>query len=192
MNVGNSDHAMADMRSVWLTALLLMGFMFPCAAGDVPKELKLKAALVYKLTKFVTWPARALDSDQLTFNLCVLAPDPFGTALAAVEGMKIGGRRVNVSRPRRTEQVKNYCQVLYVPKVHRASLETIFQQLKRQPILTVSDIDHFAEIGGMIEIVRQKRRLGFRINLDAAERTGLKIASPLLDIATVIRQQGVE
>ena len=45
----------------------------------------------------------------------------------------------------------------------------------------------FAQRGGMINFVRHERTFRFEINLEAAERAGLRISSRLASMATVIK-----
>jgi hypothetical protein len=54
-------------------------------------------------------------------------------------------------------------------------------------MLTVSDIDEFAERGGMITLNKAKNKIRLEINLDAADHSGLKVSSKLLKIAKIIK-----
>jgi hypothetical protein len=54
-------------------------------------------------------------------------------------------------------------------------------------VLTVSDLDHFAENGGMIGLVTtDDNRIRFDINQTAVERAGLKASSQLLQLARIV------
>lgn len=56
------------------------------------------------------------------------------------------------------------------------------------PVLTVGDLDQFAAKGGMIGLVMQSNRVRFEVNLQSAERAGLKINSKLLSLAIVVHR----
>src|SRR5690349_9487102 len=54
----------------------------PSQAQIVP-ESRLKAAIVSKLPQFVEWPEPVLEG-RSSFDICVAAPDPFGSDLSAL------------------------------------------------------------------------------------------------------------
>jgi hypothetical protein len=64
--------------------------------------------------------------------------------------------------------------------------------LKTLPVLTVSDRKGFAESGGIIELYVDGGRVRFAINVDAVERSGLRLSSRLLGLAKVIRDPHVQ
>jgi hypothetical protein len=50
-------------------------------------------------------------------------------------------------------------------------------------VLTVSDLEPFCRLGGGIGLVHEENRLRFEVNMEAAERSGLKVSSKLLTLA---------
>ncbi len=154
------------------------------AAGLASSEYKLKAALIFKLTRFVEWPADMRAGAD--FDICVLGRDDFGTALDALETREVDHRPIRIQRFVQSEAVNASCQILFVSESKRPFLKTILRSLAHLPILTISDVDGFAEQGGMIELTRGRKRMGFRINLQQATSAGLKIAAPLLELATIV------
>lgn len=52
--------------------------------------------------------------------------------------------------------------------------------------LSVSDATGFARTGGIIEFYVDSGRMRFAINVDAAQRSGLRLSSRLLGLATII------
>jgi hypothetical protein len=55
------------------------------------------------------------------------------------------------------------------------------------PILLVSNIGDFLDMGGMITLVDADNRLQFEVDLDHVKRVGLKLNSQLLKIAREVR-----
>ncbi len=167
--------------------LLVLSVLLPAellSAGTVSPEYKLKAALIYKLTKFVEWPRSSQEKKQ--FGICILGRNDFGSALDALEARQVGNQPIHIQHFSQSEAVNSSCQILFVSESKRPFLKTILHSLAHLPILTIGDIDKFAEMGGMIELNRGHKRIGFRINLQQADRAGLKIAAPLLDLATIV------
>ena len=52
--------------------------------------------------------------------------------------------------------------------------------------MTVSDLDGFAEAGGVMQFVMQENRVRFVVNLDAATQGKLRVSAKLLALAQVV------
>jgi hypothetical protein len=77
------------------------------------------------------------------------------------------------------------CQVLFIPSSERVRLTPLLKVVAQRPILTVSDIEGFARRGGILQMYSAASRIRFVINRASAQRAGLRIAAPLLDLAEV-------
>ena len=118
-----------------------------------------------------------------------LGDDPFGGFLdATVRGEHLGARPFVVRRFGRVEDIKA-CDILFISQSEGNRLEPILAGLENRPILTVSDIDRFAERGGMIGFVTD-RHIRLRINLQTAHAAHLTISSKLLRVAEMVRATG--
>lgn len=151
-------------------------------------ENELKAVLVYKLTKFVTWPAEEppAGGEEKYLYVCALQKDPFGGALAALERRHVGDRQVVIREVERADLATTACHMLYVPASGMRDLAGVQQALGERPVLTVGDVEGFANAGGMVEFHREQRRFTFFINIGATRRAGLAVAASLLELSTVI------
>ena len=78
------------------------------------------------------------------------------------------------------------CHILYVCSSEEQQLPRVLSQVGNAGVLTVSDIPHFAERGGMIGFVPDQGRVRIEINAPQAFHAGLKISSKLLEIARII------
>lgn len=174
------------------TLLRVMAFLSICAiaqAAEPPalSEYQLKAAFLYNFAKFVEWPSRALPESSPSLTLCVLGEDPFGSDLdQTIEGKTINGK-VLVSRRFKGIQGLEVCQILFISASERRRMGQILEALKDLSLLTISETDRFAKLGGVINFTMEQNKIRFEINVDAAERKGLKISSKLLKLAKVIR-----
>lgn len=169
----------------WLCWLLIMLPLQPFAAPPTA-EYKLKAALIYKLSKFVEWPEPARAGSLRNFGVCLLGEDTFGAALDVLEEQKALGVPIRIQRFTQSNSIDSGCQMVFISKSKHTFLRSILQKLQNQPILTLGDTAGFAEQGGIIEFTRGEKRIGFKINLVSAKQSGLKIAAPLLELATII------
>jgi hypothetical protein len=153
-----------------------------------PTESQVKAAYLFNFGKFVRWPVPP-DSRKRPLEICVLGKNPFGSVLdATVKGETIDGTSV-VARSVPSLHEAESCHILFVSPSEEARLTAILTGAKRLQALTVSDIPHFAERGGMIGLVNQEDRIRFEVNVTPIENAGLTVSSELLKVALrVIRK----
>ena len=159
-------------------------------AAQAPSEYQVKAAFLYNFVKFIDWPATPAAQDG-PIELCVLGKDPFGGAIERViEGKTVNGRPL-VIRHIGDAVTARSCHVLFVSASETARAGEIVKAVHSWSILTVSDIDRFAERGGIITFLMEGQRVRFRINPKMAAAAGLQISSKLLQLA-VIKPEGKE
>ncbi len=160
------------------------------AAAEPRSEYEVKAAMLYNFARFVDWPQQALGQPSEPLVLGVLGPDPFGGILDdTLRGVTVNGRPIVVRRFAGVADLK-VCHILFISSSEVKSLPLVAQVFEKSAVLTVSDIDRFATRGGMIGFTLDGNKVRFEINLDAAEKAGLKISSKLLKLATVTRNGG--
>lgn len=169
-----------------LACAIAIGATHAHAQLSIDREYQIKAAFLYNFAKFVEWPNGAVPESGAPLPLCVLGDDPFGEALNSVEGKIVRGRRLVVRRLAAPPR-PGACDILFISSSEKERVPQILDALKGSSVLTVSDLDNFARLGGIIMLVVESNRVGFRINVDAAEAARLKISSQLLKLATVIR-----
>jgi hypothetical protein len=172
-----------------LVLLIFLSAAFSWSQSSRPTETQVKAAYLYNFGKFVTWQTdRGATSDFL--EICVLGKDSFGTVLdSTVAGEKIGGKKIVVRRPSRVEEA-NSCSILFISSSEQRRLGSILFACQRFDVLTVSDMPHFAEQGGMIEFVTQDGKIRFEVNLGAAQQSHLALSSELLKVASRVIAKG--
>lgn len=172
----------------WLPALTLLvaaTWQTVVVADEVERETLIKAAIVYKLAKFVEWPDASFAGPDSPLRLCLLGDTQLATALRAAEGRAVRGHPVAVGQLEDPSGVDD-CHVVYVARDQQAQLGRLLTRFNGHPVLSVSEIDDFAHHGGVIGLVRRGKRLGFQVNLRNAQRAGLTVSAPLLELAEVI------
>ena len=179
-------------RTVWVL-ILGMSFVFratPASAQVVrAPEYSLKAAYLFNFTQFIEWPSNSFISPDAPIVIGVLGEDPFGGALdQAIKDKAVHGRSFELKRFKQIGEMRG-CHVLFVCASEAARLPEIFLAAQKGGILTVSDIDRFAERGGIINFYKENNKVRFKINLNAAERAGTKISSQLLRLGTIVREE---
>ena len=154
----------------------------------VSKEYLLKAAFLYNFTKFVEWPSSSWLEPQSPIVIGVFGGNPFGSFLEeTVLERRINGRVLVVRTVTSAEQARA-THLLFVSKaVSAEDLAQLQGAVAGLPVLTVGESPAFARQGGMITFELQEDRIRFEINAGAAQRSGLKLSSQLLKLATVVK-----
>jgi len=164
-------------------ALALYIALLPAAAQTHATELQVKAAYLYNFGKFVRWPAET-NPGASPFEICVLGKDPFQSILeATVTGESIDGKSIAVKRLAGVQEA-SACNILFISSSEELRLKSILAATQQLSILTVSDIPHFAERGGVIGFLWREERIRFEVNLGAAELSHLALSSELLKVAS--------
>jgi hypothetical protein len=155
-----------------------------------PTESQVKAAYLFNFGKFVRWPAPSSNQSE-SLEICVLGKNPFGLVLdATVKGETINGRPVDTKTILSLHEAEG-CRILFVSMSEEGHLNAILTGARHLPALTVSDIPHFAERGGMIGLVSQEDRIRFEVNTAPVADADLTVSSELLKVASkVIRKSG--
>jgi len=157
------------------------------AAADGSTDAQVKAAFVYNFAKFTEWPAASFASPQAPIRLCVSNVDETqAKAFAAIEGKPVQGREVRIKRSPTSAEIGE-CNILYVGDDDARRAQMALQAARNASVLTVSDNEGFIDSGGVIGLVYADNRIQFEVNLAAAQRAGLKIASQVLKIARLVK-----
>ena len=152
-----------------------------------PSEYEIKAAFIYNFAKFIEWPDSSSQCLQDSAIIGILGEDPFGIILERVIGVKtIRMKKISIQRYSNIRNVQE-CHILFISRSEKERLPTVLNQLRQRHILTVSEIDHFTEQGGMIGLFIENNRIRFRINQDTIEAANLRISSKLLNLASNVR-----
>ena len=169
-----------------LFVLVVLGTGTAVPWFDTSLEYKVKAACMFNFARFVEWPKSSFAKDDSPIVFAVVGEDPFGKILdATLKGKTIGGRKTVIERYRDVWEIKSP-HILYVSESQQKALPGIFRKLDHKHTLTVSDIDDFAQLGGVAHFYLKSGRVAFEINLDKADELKLVISSQLLKLARVL------
>jgi hypothetical protein len=171
-----------------IAAVCLLAAAGVAAAAPVTggtEEYDIKAVFLFNFTRFVEWPSQ-VDAQTKPLVIGVLGDDPFAGRLEeAIRGETSGKRAVAARRLSAIDEIGN-CDALFICRSEKPHVEKILRELKDRPVLTVSDIPDFAELGGMVELVTEKSKVRLHINVDACKAASLAVSSKLLRPAVIV------
>jgi hypothetical protein len=152
-----------------------------------PGEYDVKAAFLYNFIKFTAWPGEEMSKSDEPFVIGVLGKDPFGAALdKVVEGETVNKKAIVTKRFSRLEDAVS-SHVLFISSSEGNNLPAILRALDSHSVLTISEIDNFAQRGGVINLKKENERIVFEINIDAAKQAGLTMNAQLLKLAKIVK-----
>jgi hypothetical protein len=168
--------------------VLLSASISAAAELSPPSEYEIKAAFLYNFIKFTEWPPADLGKAQDPIIIGIVGKDPFGAVLdKTVAGEKVHDRAILVRRFPRMDAAAANSHVLFISASETNNLPAILKLLEGDAVLTVSDMENFAERGGVINLKNQNNKIVFEINLDAAKRVGLVMNAQLLKLAKIVK-----
>jgi hypothetical protein len=166
-------------------------FTEACAYGrDLSgPEYQIKAAFIYNFAKFVEWPHTAFENSGDSIVLAV-APhnDPDSDAFLSLNNKTVGGRKIKVRICNDVRDIGE-CHILFLDSTNPKFIQEVLKTVKDRSILTVGHIKGFIQEGGVINFFIKEGKLRFEVNLDAAERSGIKLGSQILMSAEVIIEE---
>jgi hypothetical protein len=180
-----------------LTSFLALACCAPAFASSSPEshpepvsEYQVKALFIYNFAKFVDWPPSIFASPQGPFSICIVGADPFGSELdQAVRGKSIDGRNIIIKRVVKGGDARA-CQIAFIGYADEKRVRKTLEDLDSSSVLTIGGAKGFTEWGGVVNLTLENSKVGFEINVDAAEHSRLKISSKLLNLAKAVVRRG--
>jgi hypothetical protein len=158
-------------------------------AAESYSEDAVKAAFLYRFTGYVDWPPQAVADPQ--FTIAVLDADGVASEL----GRLLQNRQIQ-NRPAQVRSIRNLreldgAQMLYIGGSHRDDLHRLISGVAGRPVLVVTNQDGGLDAGSSVNFLLIDQRVRFEISLDAAQGSGLRVASELLAVAIRVRGRRV-
>jgi YfiR/HmsC-like len=175
-------------RWVLLLAIFGLGILRSAAQNGSQHEYELKAGVLYRIIEYVEWPKEAMVNNPGALQIGLIGQIPFADALEVLNGKTIQGRELIVKRLPDLQAAAT-CQVIFISASEKARIAEIVAQMKDRPVLTVSEVDGFAEQGGMVNLLAGKNHIAMEINREVTGRAKLSVSSQLLKLATVFPKQ---
>ena len=169
--------------------LVALGLYPRSACAQTPGEYDVKAAFLLNFAKFVEWPDNAFGDRSSPLVLGIVGDDPFGGAMDRLSEKTVNGRVLVVRRLSGATDDYKGIQMLFISASERQRVPAILKQVAGMSILTVSDLDDFCGMGGIIQLLKQDQRIRFEVNLTVGVRAHLNISSKLLGLARTVHSE---
>ncbi len=167
--------------------MVLLALACPALGANI-SEYALKAAYLSNFAQSVKWPKATFADDNSPIVVGVLGSDPFGSTLEdATRGKTVSGRTLVVKRfnnfdKEKLDELRN-CQILFIANSEQDNVREILEGLKGSPLLTVSEINQFPKLGGIIQFIQEGDSIGLAMNPKTAMGVKLRLSSQLMKVA---------
>jgi hypothetical protein len=179
-----------------LVAICLLGYLLVITAWSAPApapddapqpEYGIKAAFLYKFLGYVEWRPGAFAQPASPIVIGVIGANDIADSLRTiVAGRTAGNRPVEVRRMRVGDPLDDV-HMLFVGRAESSRLAQIVSAARQRGVLLVTDFEGALDEGSAINLLLFQNRVRFEVSLDAAEKSGLKLSSRLLAVATSVR-----
>ena len=157
------------------------------------------AAFLRHIANFATWPEEETLNANQTIQFGLIGADPNGVIKLILERTESGGELLAKGRPIRVvvpDQLSGGhddintladCALLFVSEGSEDEWALVKQQIHRLPIVTVSEMQGFVDLGGMVEYFVERRtgKVRMKVNLQAAHDAGISFSSNFLQLESV-------
>ncbi len=168
-----------------IVGLVLQSLLYPLpgqAQHHNDAVASLKAAHIYTMTRFISWPSRSFTDSNEPFRICINGPNTVVRAFRALQGKPAGTRTVAVVAVEEQQQAQQ-CQILYLAGHNQEENRLLLTGVKDRPVLTVVLDRSLLEQGAAIHLYIRGDRLGMEIRQQTAQKKGLEISSRLLSLS---------
>lgn len=172
----------------WLLSVLLSALCAHIAAAapdELPREYRIKAAYLYHLSKFITWPDEDAQDKNTAITICVYGYNPFDQYLEKLRERPVKGHPIAIRYVQENQNI-NGCQMLFVSQHNTVMPKILKAPPPYPPVLTVSDDEDFLARGGLVSLITVRNNVQLDINLSRAKQAGFSISANLLEVARKI------
>lgn len=176
-----------------LAAVLLTMVMAPQVYAENNHDIlaRLRAAFVYNISKFVTWPESDLVSGKYPFKVCIITK---GNAqqFTELQSKKTQGRSIAVSVFKNKQQFtlnteeEGPCHILFISNSEQREFSQTELASLRPATLLIGKSRHFLENGGMLSLIQVKSKIKIFINPETIGQSQLKLESRLRSLAQTL------
>ena len=174
---------------MWCSYALLPAMAQEAADQNIA-EYRVRIAYIFSFMKFVEWPEEVSPIKAGKTEICIYGDNDFRKYLDAIS------KTTNSKLPIEVREVSPsslaQCHLLFIGNDVDDNANTLTNLAKKYPILTISEINNFADRGGIVEIIKVSKNVGLfsqdkvnlRINMRNSEAVNLVIDARILQVAT--------
>ncbi|SNS91534.1 protein of unknown function [Noviherbaspirillum humi] len=170
----------------------LQAQLAPPPEASVPSgatvEQRVKAASLYRFPGYVEWPAWSFPDAAAPYIVGVAGAPEIAQELGAISaGRTVNNRPLQVRRLKAGEALAGI-HLLFIGRDEQARQGAWLQAAQKLPVLTVTESEPGLAQDSMINFRLADERVRFEVNLDAVERSELRVSSRMLSVALSVHK----
>jgi len=165
--------------------LMILGAKYAHTEPLIGLEYNVKAGFIYNFAKFVEWPPDAFENNNV-MGLCFVSDNPMSDVLFKLNDQTVSDKKIKVRKCEDDDSIEG-CNIFYFGTMDKSYIQGKLTELNNRSVLTVGEIEGFAQMGGIINFFMEQKRLRFEVNVDAARKAGLKLSSQILMSAEIVK-----
>lgn len=155
----------------------------PLSFADSVEEYTAKSVLTLNLARFSEWPPDVFSENKTLVNLCLIGDDTIVKAFAMIDKKPVGNKNLSILNITGNRQLDR-CQMLYVSS-DTGKISQLIEESYKRHILTIGETDDFLADGGGVYFEVNSSKITLHVNLNAVEKSGVRINSRVLKLATI-------
>ncbi|MDW7694110.1 YfiR family protein [Flammeovirgaceae bacterium SG7u.111] len=138
---------------------------------------------VYNFMKYVFWPNEDINKE---FVITIVNNEEMYTSLStSLNGSIHRGRKVVVKQVNDVNDIHEP-SIVYLPKEESRHFKSIQKQVTGKATLLITDQQGLGKEGSSINFKEVNKYLKFEINMESMEKSHLRVAMPLKQLAIII------
>ena len=170
------------MKKALITLLPVMIVVFSFQEVMAQNQ-QLHAVFINSFIKYIKWPDKDSKGD---FKIAVIGESqvtPHLLKLAEIK--KVDGRTIVVQHYESLDNIKNV-HIVYISHDRSSLLNEALRTFKRSSALIITEKDGLGAKGSNINFISRNGKVAFEINMEAMEKSKLKVATELKRLAIEI------
>ena len=169
---------------------MIFGWMECQAAApsaEAPVQPKIEATLIYDFLKYTSWPKPDSGGAKSGLKVCIMGNDAADKYIYPLQNQTAQRLTIGIMQID-TLLDKDGCDMLLIHQGQERAVADALKAIKGKPILTVSDMEGFSEVGGMVEMLMGKDgRLHLYVSRDALAAAKLNVNPRLINLSELGR-----
>jgi len=163
--------------------LLMLAFSFTNAQAQVTDPTQARKLFIDHFMKYILWPKEDFQKD---FKIKVYKDERIFSALKDTYDQKdFRGRKILVERASSVDELQG-SDVVYVPREESDAAPVIVETVNNSAALVITNLNTEGKKGSTINFREKNGGLSFELDLDVAEKAGLKVYNQLRQVATLL------
>ncbi len=170
---------------------LLFSTLGGLAYAEPVEQDTVEAAMTLQLLGFTEWPDGGIREATTPRIIGIMDSEPVYAAFESLlADPRFEGRFLILRIDENTASEELFrCDALFFNKPDPTEIPRMVKKLADRPIVLIGSFEGFLEQGGLVNLTKKQRRLGFEIHMGNSKRRDIEYRAKLLRLATRIVQE---